>query len=62
MQRGWDWIEKALEAVEQWRFQPALKDGEPVAVQIVVETNFHLYGDRDKTGARVSGEGQRGRG
>ncbi len=35
--------EKALEAVKQWRFEPALKDGQPVAVQISVEVNFRLY-------------------
>jgi TonB family protein len=34
---------KALEAVKQWRFQPALKDGRPVDVQISVEVEFHLY-------------------
>ena len=34
---------KALEAVRQWRFQPALKDGRPVNVQISVEVEFHLY-------------------
>jgi periplasmic protein TonB len=33
---------KALEAVRQWRFQPALKDGKPVDVQISVEVEFHL--------------------
>src|SRR5450631_1109491 len=36
--------EKALEAVRTWRFQPALKDGKPVAVEIAVEVDFHLYG------------------
>src|SRR6266849_8817909 len=35
--------EKAIEAVRNWRFEPALKDGKPVAVQINVEVNFHLY-------------------
>jgi TonB family protein len=35
--------QKAIEAVRLWRFQPALKDGSPVAVQINVEVNFHLY-------------------
>ena len=35
--------EKALEAVRTWRFRPATKDGDPVAVQIEVEVNFHLY-------------------
>jgi periplasmic protein TonB len=34
---------KAVEAVKQWRFQPALKDGKPVDVQISVEVDFHLY-------------------
>jgi periplasmic protein TonB len=35
--------EKAIEAVKNWRFEPAYKDGKPVAVQINVEVNFHLY-------------------
>jgi len=34
---------KAIEAVRQWRFQPALKDGKPVNVQISVEVGFRLY-------------------
>jgi TonB family protein len=35
--------EKAIEAVRTWRFEPARKDGQPVAVQINVEVNFRLY-------------------
>jgi periplasmic protein TonB len=35
--------EKAIEAVRQWRFEPAMKDGQPVAVQINVEVSFRLY-------------------
>lgn len=35
--------EKALEAVRNWKFEPARKDGQPVAVQINVEVNFRLY-------------------
>ena len=35
--------EKAVEAVRQWKFEPARKDGNPVAVQINVEVNFRLY-------------------
>jgi len=35
--------EKAIEAVKTWIFEPAYKDGKPVAVQINVEVNFHLY-------------------
>ena len=38
--------EKAVEAVGTWRFQPATKDGNPVAVQIAVEVDFHLYDGR----------------
>jgi periplasmic protein TonB len=34
---------KAVEAVKQWKFQPALKDGRPVNVQISVEVGFRLY-------------------
>jgi TonB family protein len=34
---------KAVKAVETWKFQPAEKDGETVAVQIAVEVDFHLY-------------------
>jgi periplasmic protein TonB len=34
---------KAIEAVKQWKFQPALKDGHPVNVQISVEVGFRLY-------------------
>ena len=35
--------EKAIEAVRTWKFEPARKDGQPVAVQINVEVNFRLY-------------------
>jgi len=35
--------EKAIEAVRNWKFAPAMKDGKPVAVQINVEVNFRLY-------------------
>jgi TonB family protein len=35
--------EKAVAAVRTWRFEPAMKDGHPVAVQMSVEVNFHLY-------------------
>ncbi len=36
--------EKALEAVKQFRFKPAMKDGKtPVPVMITVEVNFRLY-------------------
>jgi TonB family protein len=35
--------QKAKEAVSKWKFEPAMKDGKPVAVQIAVEVNFRLY-------------------
>ena len=35
--------EKAIEAVKNWRFEPATKDGHPVRVEIAVEVDFHLY-------------------
>jgi TonB family protein len=35
--------EKAIEAVQRYRFKPALKDGKPVASIITVAVNFRLY-------------------
>jgi TonB family protein len=35
--------EKAIEAVGRWLFQPATLNGQPVATQIAVEVDFHLY-------------------
>jgi len=35
--------EKAIEAVKNWRFEPSMKDGHPVRVEIAVEVEFHLY-------------------
>jgi TonB family protein len=35
--------EKAIEAVKRWKFEPAKKDGQPVATEINVEVSFHLY-------------------
>lgn len=40
---GYGLDEKALEAVRKWKFDPATKDGKPVAVQVAVEVNFRLY-------------------
>jgi TonB family protein len=34
--------EKAMEAVKQWRFRPAMKGDHPVAAEIVVEVSFRL--------------------
>jgi protein TonB len=35
--------EKAIDAVRRWRFEAAMKDGHPVAVQINIEVAFRLY-------------------
>jgi TonB family protein len=32
--------EKAVETVKKWRFEPANKDGHPVAAEINVEVSF----------------------
>ena len=34
--------EKAMEAVEKWKFRPGYKDGKPVVVAATVEVNFRL--------------------
>jgi protein TonB len=34
--------EKAIEAVQKWRFRPGMKEGHPVAVLATVEVNFRL--------------------
>jgi TonB family protein len=34
--------EKAIEAVDQWRFKPGQKDGKPVTVLCTIEVNFRL--------------------
>jgi len=35
--------ERSIEAIRTWRFDPATKNGQTVAVQIKVETSFRLY-------------------
>jgi protein TonB len=35
--------EKAIEAVNRWRFRPATLKGQPVATRIAVQVEFHLY-------------------
>jgi protein TonB len=36
--------EKAIEAVKQWRFEPARKNGHPVAARMAVNMNFYRAG------------------
>lgn len=40
---GYGLDEEAIKAVSQWRFKPATLNGQPVATQIAVEVDFHLY-------------------
>lgn len=37
----------ALEAVRQWAFRPALKDGKPVTVTVMIPFRYALDGDKD---------------
>jgi TonB family protein len=41
-QPGWGFGDAATEAVEQWRYEPALKDGEPLASCFTVFVDFKL--------------------
>jgi TonB family protein len=34
--------EKAIEAVQKWKFKPGVKDGKPVSVAATIEVNFRL--------------------
>ena len=34
--------EKAIEAVEQWKFRPGYREGKPVAVRATIEVDFHF--------------------
>ena len=35
--------DKAIEAVRQYKFRPAMYQGHPVAVQMVINVDFHLH-------------------
>ena len=45
---------KAIEAVQQWRFQPGMKDGEPVDVAAIVEVTFRMM---DRKNSPISDQG-----
>jgi len=40
---GYGLDERAIEAFEKWRFEPAMKDAKPIDVQWEVTINFRLY-------------------
>jgi TonB family protein len=35
--------EIAVKTVKNWEFEPARKDGQPIAVKVGIEVSFHLY-------------------
>ena len=41
---GFGLDEKALEAIQGWRFEPGRKDGKPVSIQATIEVHFRLLG------------------
>jgi TonB family protein len=45
--------EKAIEAVSKWRFEPGMKDGEAVGVEIAVMVDFTLYDRNDREIAKL---------
>ena len=38
-----DLDKNALDCVAKWQFEPGTKDGQPVAMRMDVQINFHLY-------------------
>ena len=38
-----DLDQQALAAMSKWKFEPATKDGQPVAVHLKAEANFRIY-------------------
>lgn len=47
----------SLEAVRQWRFEPATLDGEPVTVYYQLTINFRLAEEEDDDGGEETTEG-----
>jgi len=35
--------EKAIEAVKQYKFRPAMEGGKPVLVELNIEVNFQIF-------------------
>lgn len=40
---GYGLEENSIESLKKWRFKPATRNGEPVALRFPVEVSFHLY-------------------
>ena len=41
--KGWGFETAAIEAMVQWRYEPALKDGQPVAVYFTFLADFKIH-------------------
>ncbi len=50
--------EKAVDAVRQYRFKPAMENGKPVAVQINAEVNFEIPGKSEAVPIHASASAQ----
>jgi protein TonB len=35
--------DKAIEAVQQYKFKPAMENGKPVLVELNIEVNFQIF-------------------
>jgi TonB family protein len=40
---GYGLTQRAIEAISAWKFQPATKDGKPVAIQVEIVTDFNVH-------------------
>lgn len=40
---GFGLEEKAIDSVRQWRFRPVEQDGQPIAMELAAEVDFHLF-------------------
>jgi len=46
--------EKAVDAVNQWKFRPGMRNGQPVAVMATIDVNFSLLDNGQKSHWRLS--------